>query len=43
MNPDLDTLVTALYVTSHLGNIPPIEFEQAYAAQGADHELVGNQ
>ena len=28
---------------SHLGDTPPTEFEEAYAAQRADHELVGNQ
>ena len=28
---------------SHLGDIPPTEFEAAYAARRADHELVGNQ
>lgn len=28
---------------SRLGDIPPVEFEQAYPAQQADHELVGNQ
>ena len=27
----------------HLGDIPPVEFEAAYAAQQADHALVGNQ
>ena len=28
---------------SHLGDIPPTEFEAAYAARGADCALVGNQ
>ena len=28
---------------SHLGDIPPVEFEQAYSARQADHALVGNQ
>ncbi len=28
---------------SHLGDIPPAEFEEAYAGRQADHALVGNQ
>ena len=28
---------------SHLGDTPPAEFEEAYAARQADHALVGNQ
>ena len=27
---------------SHLGDTPPAEFEEAYAARQADHALVGN-
>ena len=28
---------------SHLDDIPPAEFEEAYSARQADHALVGNQ
>ena len=28
---------------SHLGDTPPTEFEEAYAARQADHARVGNQ
>ena len=28
---------------SHLGDLPPAEFEEAYAGRQADHALVGNQ
>ena len=28
---------------THLGDIPPTEYEEAYSAQGADRALVGNQ
>ena len=28
---------------SHLGDLPPAEFEEAYAGRQPDHALVGNQ
>ncbi|MYE96676.1 MAG: IS3 family transposase, partial [Acidimicrobiaceae bacterium] len=28
---------------THLGDVPPTEFEAAYAARRPDHQTVGNQ